>query len=178
MVEKTIDNEKSIEKTIENHKNFRRGDNVAVTINPSNRYQFGKLSINNRLQKFRSHMLVVLGPLQQQFKYKFNMEISKFGRVHLHGYVKLKKVLEFSQWVYNIKNDSKEYHLDIDSINDLDKWIKYCRKDEDIMTYNIDKPRIIYPEPNESIIQHYKKIDESLMISETSDDTSDSEYSI
>ena len=147
-----------VEKTIEIHKNFRNGDYVAVTINPSNRKQFPNASIRRRLQKFRSNMLLVLGALQKQHKYKFNIEISKFGRLHLHGYVKLKNILEFNNWVYDIKYNSNDYNLDIDSIDNLSKWDKYCRKDEELFDM-IDRPRIIFPEPKEAILRKIYKID-------------------
>lgn len=166
-----------VEKTIENHKNFRIGDYVAVTINPSNRYQYGTMNISRRLQRFRSHMLLVLGPLKRQHKFKFNIEISKFGRLHLHGYVKLSEVLAFSNWVYQTKYNSSDYHVDIDSIDKLSKWVKYCRKDEEVMLELDTDPRIIYPNPHESILQKIHKVDEKANAELTSDDDTSSEDS-
>lgn len=60
------------------------------------------------------------------------MEISKNGRLHFHGYIRISDIPKF--FFYDIKKLRHHGTYEIDEINDEDTWIDYCVKQREYMT--------------------------------------------
>lgn len=112
----------------------------SITICPNDKYQY--FGHNNRLDKF----INLLNEITLTFKsfgivYIFWIELSEprsksinGPRLHTHGIIKFcsnKSVRKFLLDFYYLL--SRIGILDFDTINNLDKWIKYCTKQQKII---------------------------------------------
>lgn len=156
------------EKTLENHKMFRRDSLISITINPSQQY-FNCNNLNNRLLKFTSYWTGKLEACPAK-EFEFDLEMSKTGRLHYHGYAVVNDSLELGHWFGKIK-DSKN-NLDIDTVGCLDTWKKYIRKDNDLFRKYTKLFRIYYPLRSDKPHNPYFKKVINLDSSESSDDDS------
>ncbi len=120
---------------------YRLHTKYAVTITPSDTYQFNKKV--DRLTKF-------INIMNEKFihypsigiHYKFYIELSEPGevyeskgpRLHLHGWVEFKSHRAIKQWLlYEIYNISVYAHFKIGPITDMTIWDKYCTKQQHII---------------------------------------------
>lgn len=113
----------------------------SITINPNDSYQrYGKgidrlKSIN---QIFFEHLL---GYSQSKIQYKLHYDISeprdmvdgKSPRVHFHGVIRFTTPMSIRNWLlYHSHQLSKMSYVNIDTIDDPNKWIGYCKKYDNI----------------------------------------------
>lgn len=62
---------------------------------------------------------------------KVNSEFGAYGRWHFHGCILIKDVLKF--YVYDLPKLRKYGALEIDEINDPEKWEEYCDKEQHLV---------------------------------------------
>lgn len=70
-------------------------------------------------------------------------EISKLGRLHVHGTIKILKPLEF--YLHTIKTLMKHGTFEIDIINDDAKWQEYCTKQKTYLEAECKDYKLPYP---------------------------------
>lgn len=61
-----------------------------------------------------------------------NVEVSRKGRIHMHGYIKFKNIIDFYLKLPSILADN---HIEIDTIADMKTWEIYCTKQQTINKY-------------------------------------------
>lgn len=114
---------------------YQKDKLYSVTLNPVDSSQFAGKS--DRLDKFRKRMYNVL--LECDIQYDFIIELSEprgmkvqgyLGpRLHLHGVIKFKNNKQIYKWLMNdYYKLTRISSIDIDTINDLQKWSNYCMK--------------------------------------------------
>lgn len=62
---------------------------------------------------------------------KVNSELGAYGSWHFHGCIMFKDVLKF--YVYDLPKLKKHGALEIDTIEDEDKWEEYCDKEQHLI---------------------------------------------
>lgn len=122
----TDTSDKKFNKTLDGHKLYRKGDSISITINPSEQY-LDEINAITRIRKFHAYWCPKLVTLPAS-KFQFNLEMSRYGRLHYHGYGIINDPLEFGTWIA-IKKYKGKLNIDIDTIDDLKKWLKYQEKD-------------------------------------------------
>lgn len=153
-------NEKTTElakKTTDTHKMYRTDTLLSVTINPSHQHDTNKL-FHNRIDSFATYWSGKLNACPAK-QFEFRIEMSKTGRLHYHGYVKVDDPLELGNWIFQIKNNKNI--IDIDTISCLKTWKKYIRKDEELFTRYYNNPKydliIKYPKQIKNTIKNQIK---------------------
>jgi hypothetical protein len=111
----------------------------AFTLNPSDKHQhFGK---TNRLSKCITELEVIL--FHNSASYCLFPEISKKGRVHYHGYIKIHNPYNFFlNAIHYILNHGT---IVIKKIEDEGKWEDYILKQHGIMLEECQINLITYP---------------------------------
>ncbi len=129
------------EKTLETHKMYRNGDTLSITINPSQQ-NFTCNNLNNRLLKFTTYWSGKLEACPAS-EFEFDLEMSKTGRLHWHGYVIVNDSLELGHWIGKLKE--LKNNIDLDTVGIIKTWKKYIRKDNEIFKKYTKLYRIYYP---------------------------------
>lgn len=105
----------------------------SITLCGSDCMQFwnhsGPNRIKNCISAYENSIQTYIYPYVSD--YLFVPEISKKGRVHLHGYLKFSDVFLFH--LNSIHNLNSIMIVDIDTIDDMIKWKEYIYKDKEIM---------------------------------------------
>jgi len=103
----------------------------AITINPNDNFQYIGLTTVQRLKTFRNTQEIFLERLfSPNSIYKFNIEVSAKGRLHLHGVIKVKDIQSF--YVFAIPQLLTKSMVEIDTLNDRTIWDRYCTKQNDL----------------------------------------------
>lgn len=141
-------NYKDINKTLVKHRLFRQGEYVAFTINPPDKHQFFqndkhlKNNSQNRKDEFENFTTNLLKNVLLRenalSKYLFVIEISKYGRYHIHGYGLISNPIALASNIGYIKF-VRRYHIDIDSMDSVSTYHNYCMKDYELMKFKIYK---------------------------------------
>lgn len=76
--------------------------------------------------------------------YDVTFEISKLGKLHLHGKIKINNIQKF--YFYDVKKLMESFSFEIDTIDNVEKWDEYINKNyssikELFKEYNL-KPNI------------------------------------
>lgn len=58
--------------------------------------------------------------------YEIFFEISKLGKLHAHGKIKITNTMKF--YFYDVKKLMDSFSFEIDTINDIEKWDEYVLK--------------------------------------------------
>lgn len=97
----------------------------SISLSPSDRQQY--YESKDRVCKFKTQwygrFLIHLSPYAS---YDLYMEVSKEGRLHFHGTIQIKDILNFYLISIPFMRDNMTY--EIDTIKDLAEWLKYCTK--------------------------------------------------
>lgn len=102
----------------------------AFSCNPCDKYQHFKAM--NRMGLF-------IGDLSNLFlhtgiyKYELYIELSPKGRLHLHGRIKINKIVEF--YLNVVSYLTTRSTVVIKPIDDEKKWAEYCTKQHDLHNY-------------------------------------------
>lgn len=91
--------------------------------------KFYKMKLNN-LSDWSNHMKDILTTLHFCNISVFQ-ELSRKGRFHFHGYIKINKILEF--YIHDLAKLRHYGTYEIDKINNEDVWETYIHKQERIM---------------------------------------------
>jgi len=119
---------------------YRSGDVLSITINPSPVRQYLKEgNYKERKNKINSEWVKEFYFWYRRSAIKSIQvwtEISWRGLIHYHGCVTIDDPKEFAtvmaEHAYPLKG-SPDVNIDIDTIDDMDVWLDYCRKDSDVM---------------------------------------------
>lgn len=96
----------------------------AFTFNPSDGYQEWDQPL--RINRFIDRMVPVFDKLSVTAEVEATLEISKGGRLHYHGIIKFKNILNFFvDTVYWLRTVGTYC---IKEIEDVEKWTEYCGK--------------------------------------------------
>ncbi len=107
----------------------------AITLNPKDKFQF--FGRKDRFHRFRNLMYEEL--LTFPGKYELYIEISEprgmhtagyaGPRLHLHGWIEFSSVTTLEQFLLLFYYKLLRFtSVDIDTIDDIDKWLLYCKK--------------------------------------------------
>lgn len=107
----------------------------SITINPIDRYQW--LHNIKRVRKFRNHFYEVF--MAEKYQYELFIEFSEprgfhtqgysGPRLHMHGTISFNDIKELGYFLSQGYSKLLKYaSVDIDTIDDIDKWKAYCTK--------------------------------------------------
>lgn len=106
----------------------------AFTLNPCDKLQYDESNSLRRFSDFKSQMRVSLQNLLSPYmRWKFYIEISKAGRLHLHGTVSfndLESILMF--FMSAVTKLQAQFTYELDTIKDPKIWHDYCTKQEQL----------------------------------------------
>lgn len=143
----------------------------SITVNPDDPCQFfGKA---DRLERFTNHLNEKLMRYHKlKIEYLFCIELSephvgKYGskgpRLHTHGIIKFNSNAGLREWLMieygNLLNHAI---VDIDTISDMDRWIHYCFKQQQIMNKKLLANMEINCPSVESLVSHLRGKSEDL----------------
>lgn len=123
------------------HKLWTVGTALSVTLNPSDYYQSfrgkndgtspprGQGRFEEVFKFFDKIIHKWLAKFNAIKEYRFYPEISKTGRIHLHGYMIVNDPIQLAVNIGFIKNRSY-INLDLDTVDAVDDWHKYITKDQ------------------------------------------------
>ena len=107
-------------------------EEYAFTLNPCDELQCDKSNSVRRFSDFKSQIRICLQNLLSPYmKWKFYIELSKAGRLHLHGTVSfndMESILMF--FMYSVKKLMASFTYELDTIKDRSVWHTYCTKQE------------------------------------------------
>lgn len=110
----------------------------AFTISPGDSLQFTSSgNYKSRFTTFYDCMLSFLSKyLEHYARYRFRVEISSLGRLHLHGTVIISDIFGFySTFIPKI---IKVATIEMDTISDRNKWIDYMYKQQSCMPFHTE----------------------------------------
>lgn len=109
----------------------------SISLSPSDKQQYYEST--DRVKRFQQQLygrlLIHLSPYAS---YDLYVEISEGGRLHCHGTIVIKDVLNF--YVYAIPFMRDEMTYEIDTIKDATVWLTYCTKQSHL--FENGNPRI------------------------------------
>lgn len=131
-------------KVDETHAMPREGDYISITLNPADYEQYADSCNETRENKMKSRFKSMLVRWLKGFvSYQFCMEYSINGRLHFHGWIKIKDPKILLNSIYNISHlesfgskkpsISKGHYIDVDRVDDFVTWNNYVCKDHKIM---------------------------------------------
>lgn len=114
---------------------MRNGDVYAFTYNPEDKDQYWhEPKWEMRIIKFHKYHDNLFKSIVG-INYYLHLEISKAGRLHYHGIIRLMNKLQF--YVNGITNLNETGQFEIDTINNMGIWMDYCKKQELYKEYYI-----------------------------------------
>lgn len=138
-----------IEKTLM----FEKDVVYCFTVNPSDAGQFFKATTIQRMRYATEynckHLNRILGDYTDFTLYP---EISRQGRIHYHGYIRVNDIFNFHLFCINRLKDI--YVYDIHIINDSDIWSTYIHKDKSVMKPALQALSLPY-KVNNKIVKKY-----------------------
>lgn len=114
-----------------NGSNFVAPENIVenewntITLNPAHNQYYEKGSF----ERFNLWTAYVYTYLKQNLNYcdlELFPEISSKGRLHLHGYIKIKLVAEF--YLHDVAKLVQFGNVEVDTVKDMQVWDTYVRK--------------------------------------------------
>lgn len=126
-----MDSEKATKKTFIKKRNeiidfeaVNTETDYAITINPCDKHQFFK--DNHRIGTFMEDIHRILYNSSKVYKYRLYLEVSPKGRLHWHGYIKIKDPIQF--YLYSVPHMLALSTVVIKPIDDSEVWYNYCNK--------------------------------------------------
>lgn len=109
-------------------------DTYAVTISPDDSLQCWS-STTNRMINFRKRISTLfVGCANDKTRYRFYIEISQNGRLHLHGYISFNDNHQIlNHYLYTIPLWKKQCQVKIDKITNKVYWKNYIMKQQHII---------------------------------------------
>lgn len=97
------------------------------TINPEKQFQYEIPSKrwNNCFQEIQAIISIFIA----EAEIEGFLELSKLGRIHMHGYIRFKKIADFYLKLPQILD---RVTIEIDYITDIETWQKYITKGKDL----------------------------------------------
>jgi len=124
--------------TLKTHPRF-----LTFTLNPSDKWQY--FGSSDRLEKVRNllheevHLRLSAGAVKNtRIDYWYCLELSEprvhdatqsGPRIHLHGIIGFPTMAAYRVWLLRYQYELTRFsRIEIDTIDDINVWIKYCRK--------------------------------------------------
>lgn len=109
---------------------IRCNTDYTFTISPEDSMQYWQEPNSlQREKKFYEQWTVFLKKHVAAYAdYKLHVEISRSGRLHMHGVIKFLSIKDF--FLYSIQKLQNRAQIEIDSIEDMDVWTKYITKQQ------------------------------------------------
>ncbi len=105
----------------------------SFTINAQS--QFWKHNGLQRVKKLQTHYKEILSNISDYCEFNLTPEMSKVGRWHYHGTIRwTDEYLLFMWLLVGVNKLTNTSVFEIDTINNMDHWNKYCSKDKAIMS--------------------------------------------
>lgn len=116
--------------------------NYSLTINPNDNNQglMGKCPLT-RMAIIKQNITSILEKDNKDIAYLLHVDISEprvcnenmYPRVHFHGVITFRTNAAILNWqLFILRKLSRISQVKIDSIDDMDYWVKYCRKYDSI----------------------------------------------
>lgn len=107
----------------------------AITINPSDDFQYFKYDDDERLEEFIGYWSARIQVMRCDLS--LHTEVSKMGRLHFHGIIKFPTIGCIRNfYLTDIRKLSLQSMVQITAITDRVKWDEYCTKSK----FLIDRP--------------------------------------
>lgn len=74
-------------------------------------------------------------------EYKLNVEISRSGRLHMHGVIKFLSIKDF--FLYSIYKLMNRAQIEIDTIEDMETWTIYMHKQNQMFPKKIEYKKVL-----------------------------------
>lgn len=132
---------------------YGTGELYSFTVNPAQ--QFFKHNSITRPRLCVAHICDLLEPLKGYCEYELYPELSKKGRWHYHGKLKILDPFHFHLTI--IPKLLDKVILEIDIINDIEEWERYIKKDREVMEKALKKMKIPYRISH--LTKQFKQID-------------------
>jgi len=132
----------------------------SFTISPANEHQY--FNEEERVDKFRKYMKSHMLNRLKDNTFRFHIEVSPAGRLHLHGKFKFKDIASIKHfYLMDINYLMNHNQIEIDTISDMDKWESYMTKQSmyqfgyiDSNEYSsLSKPNKLYKNISEQCFQ-------------------------
>lgn len=98
------------------------------TMNPNDDYQYWKEDESQRISKSLRHIKFIL----RKYIYinlDLIIDVSRTGRIHWHGTVNFKHENCIKRFFMEAIHELlTKFHIEMDTIADIDKWTAYCKK--------------------------------------------------
>ena len=85
--------------------------------------------------------------------YQVYFEYSPSGRLHLHGVFKVHEWIQIGQLYNSLHTVGKTSSIKIDTIDDKDTWLEYCKKQRHVM-----QPYMNYYKLHSKLIETWEKV--------------------
>jgi len=104
----------------------------AFTINPHDDLQYNNCKPMQRLENFKSNLSNQLQNMIGEYsEYKFNIELSELGRLHLHGLIRIHDVFSFYSMLPQLMQIAA---FELDTWDGKEYWPEtYCTKGDNYM---------------------------------------------
>lgn len=106
---------------------------------------------SDRLQKWWIEQAKLFGHFKGS-TVNMNVEISKLGRLHFHGTIKISTLWKF--YYYDVPLMMKEGAFEIDTINKYDEWMAYVEKNKNEMCKMMESFGLPYSLATEKVKIH------------------------
>lgn len=111
---------------------------------------------SDRIQKWWIEMAKLFGSLKG-CTINIKVEISKLGRLHFHGTIKISTLWKF--YYYDVPHIMKEGSFEIDTIKKYDEWMAYVDKNKEEMCKMMEAFGLPYSLATERVKIHTKNKD-------------------
>jgi len=151
---------------------FLNDEVLSITINTKDSLQYYAFQTPQRLECAVRPYYQIGRLLRQVSDFELQFELSKSGRLHVHGTIRFSDICEYYMHLFQVLKDV--CNIDIDTIDDLKIWKSYCRKDQKTIEPMFQKyklpyllsPTTKYKRWESDLINIRKKIPKSVQILE------------
>lgn len=137
------------------YEEYHENEIYALTINPSDTYQ--KFGRTDRLQLFQREIDKMLSNIKH-IEYDLRIEVSKLGRLHCHGYMRIRKNMKQKFYIDSITELKEIGCFTIKHIDNYVTWHSYIHKQE-LTTLRINNSLKLYDDANTLYMAHLQEKD-------------------
>lgn len=124
---------------------------MTFTIAPQDSWQY--FNSPTRLKQVTNHLICLLkDTLGDTYDYYLDTEVSyptqsqesQYGRIHYHGIITFNKGQKAQFFIEHLGKLNKNCRVEVDTINDMQKWLEYIGKNEEEMKYYCNQNKVPY----------------------------------
>jgi len=105
---------------------IKLGEFLSFSLNLSELY-------DNLEQNIKAYRFFIKKYIKPYMKFELYFEFSTIGRLHMHGVVVFESNINIIKWFNNINIIKTISSYEMDTISDMQKWMIYCRKQQEII---------------------------------------------